>query len=1142
MEYQHITAALRQRDREAVNVARNLRTKSDIREQNAVLSAMGLDDPVTRLLLTGICFARNWQELWVKPTTPRIENSQKAINWFTVVALQHAAALQKHVRLRTQFDQTVLRGQWEIADSLHAQHESAFGPTLWGMRWLFLIAEESRGSQSRMGLVEDFTRSASGQAASLFAKFFGIASDKSLPEHHFREAVQKNLPSESAIRQFLQILVFDHNTANWKAWEMLYFAEFMPLIDRYEFFLRLSALALAARHEDAVKLGRAVARLAPICSDPYLNYLTDCQSPELPLVQSDASRQLFNVWDAYVTSKYQECFTAAQSLTQTLPELLSSHELLVKSAMYLGRAEQPSGTTPVNLLWYHLRNVFSKNEHSEDSLNYLERFGSRFRIFGITAPLRALYAQYSSPFPEENWFRRAAYTSIAHGPRNFEYGHSPEENTRYLERCAAAFPDSVAVEFFHQVAKARSYGELNLRAPIPEIRRLFFYGLSASRRNMHGDSLRCLTEFMALQGQDATNPLSPFAIEEARRALIDLHRTTGNIEEMQRTVVDAFIDRPLCVHRLPIAKVWETCTACRERASKAIEFPIIAYLTLDEPHDVSLALKRFLRQLGLIRPSDLANLQLPVNLVAVLFLRVCTPEVLDSLSCLETVDKVETERLLLLRWVIEKVPTFARIAENEVLRLTQHSQLREALQKVEGARVVLNVPGLREAEQERFSNVFFRYAAQREFAIQTAEEVDKLFLAKPEADASQGLRKLEEPEKTSFKAFAASFREIRDAFVLSPHFGIEACLSGRIRHGHIIQHIRKPFVERRLAARKDGTDRPETEQFWQRRLGGAKEDKRIEHLMNVLFALTEKIDATAEELKNIWIQSKTETRNPEGMFDYAFSEEQLQELLAAVGNIATVDDFLDRVFDALLLRTRDSLKSVRFRIGAELMKRLGAAIDEATSSLAYDSFFLPLRNDLAASRQDSERTSQQLERWFHDSNASLMGDADFNLVARTAVGMIERLNPDVRGLHFIEVESCHRLRGRYFTAFVHILFFLLDNAVRHSRVATGSYSCCVTIRSKSNELLICVENRVSTPAVAKTAAKAINDRIAELKKVLDPMKVVKEGGSGFGKIMAALRYEFKQQGKDMTSYTQEAMLGVCLLCELEGIAYEGANR
>src|ERR1039458_3454985 len=124
--------------------------------------------------------------------------------------------------------------------------------------------------------------------------------------------------------------------------------------------------------------------------------------------------------------------------------------------------------------------------------------------------------------------------------------------------------------------------------------------------------------------------------------------------------------------------------------------------------------------------------------------------------------------------------------------------------------------------------------------------------------------------------------------------------------------------------------------------------------------------------------------------------------------------------------------------------------------------------------------------------------------------MLQRLNPDVRGLHFIEVESCHRLRGRYFTAFVHILFFLLDNAVRHSRVATGSYSCCVTIRSKSNELLICVENRVSTPAVAKTAAKAINDRIAELKKVLDPMKVVKEGGSGFGKIMAALRYEFKQ--------------------------------
>ena len=63
--------------------------------------------------------------------------------------------------------------------------------------------------------------------------------------------------------------------------------------------------------------------------------------------------------------------------------------------------------------------------------------------------------------------------------------------------------------------------------------------------------------------------------------------------------------------------------------------------------------------------------------------------------------------------MVKNAPAFARSAETEILRLTQHAQLREAMQQIEDARVVLNLAGLREAEQQRFSNAFFRYSAQR---------------------------------------------------------------------------------------------------------------------------------------------------------------------------------------------------------------------------------------------------------------------------------------------------------------------------------------------------------------------------------------------------------------------------------------------
>ena len=384
-----------------------------------------------------------------------------------------------------------------------------------------------------------------------------------------------------------------------------------------------------------------------------------------------------------------------------------AHELLVKSGMYLGKTNPPVGTTPVDLLRHHLRNVFSKNEHTEDSLNFLQRFGTRFRIFPITFPLRALHAQHCSAYPDEKLHRRASYGLCAHGPRNFEYGHTVEANERYLNRCLAAFPDSVAIRFFHALSRGTPGSDVLGCDTVPQIRRHFFGGLAAARLRSYSDAMIRLKDFLALQGPGHTNPLSPFGIEEARRVLVDAYRLRGEVVEMQRVVVQAFIDRAQSARRLPVRQVFQACMENVAEAARHIEFPILSYLACDEPHDVCLSLKRFMKAAGVDQPLQLtAQGSLEVRSLAVLLLRVCTPEVLDSLISLDSVERVEAERLSILDWITKNAPTFARVAETEVLRLTQHAQLREALQRIEGPRVVLNLSGLRETEQERFINAY----------------------------------------------------------------------------------------------------------------------------------------------------------------------------------------------------------------------------------------------------------------------------------------------------------------------------------------------------------------------------------------------------------------------------------------------------
>lgn len=1134
---------------QASQAARQIRTKLDFEEQSFILDKLPEDAPNTKKFLTGVRFAKNWEEVWQAPCVASISSSQKSIDWFVLMAIRNAKHLSSHAKFRDDLNHAVLHGEWSVAENILEKHQAHFGPTLWGLNWGILLIDESRGAHRKQEHLKQFEGDAFGKIIPVFADLFGLSTDQTLPEETFRKIINSCVSQSGAFKRFLDFLFLEDCSTNFQVTEILDYFEFIPLIDRYELFIRLVAVVLGDNHQDALRMRKATCKIADLCDDTYLRYIAESVDEYRPIESSGESALLISAWDAFMTSNYDESLRIATDIALRKPELLGAHELVVKSIIYLNKKDAIAGTHPIALLWQNLCNVFLKNENSDDSLNYLQKFGRRFRVFPLTYPLRSLHASHSSYFQDSNVCRRGSYAMTSHGPRSFEYGHAVEVNKHYLQRCADAFPSSVTIRFFCALASGVAGKEVKNCDSIPQIRRYFFGGLAAARRHDYTQGLAYLKHFLSLQKADAENPLSPFAIEEARRTLVDIYRLKGDVVNMQREVVKTFLNRPQSIRRLPIQRIYKASTDNREEACGHIEFPIIANLACDEPHDVYLELRRFLNAVGVSKPTELLKMQsFGQQALAILFLRVCTPEVIDSIDVLDSVAKVEAERLQSLRWITKNVPTFARMAETEILRLTQHAQLREALQKIEGARVVVNVAALREAETEHFTDAYFRFAAQRELDVtRTNEELsglvkaisalsqfgeNKLLLIQTDGHILQ--------HKTALKSFASSFLEIRDSFVYSPHFGVEACLSGRIRHGIVIQHIRKPFVEKRLTVAKDSAERTETEKYWQPRIF-CYDKTKMGQIMDVLIQLTDQINKIAEEVKGVWLHSKTETKNPDGLFDYSFSAEQLEGILSKrMQDVTSVDIFLDRAFDVLLERTRASLSVVKGRINLNLRSRLRDAVDQAIAKLPeLPSHYslLSLRNDLATCRQETERVCDQMVAWFEQADATLMGDASIELVARTAVGMIEQLNPEVRGRYQIEVDSIQRVRGRHFTSLVHILFFMLDNASHHSNVAKEVFRAKLTIRTTGNDLIINVESKMLSDETADAACRKLRATIAELTKALDPHKVIKEGGSGYAKIMAAVRYGFKQKDPVIeATYDRNHMLKIALTCELGGLA------
>lgn len=1133
---------------EALLAGKYIRSKMDFPDQEIVLSRLPDSNPFVRDYLTGICFANGWHEIWNRPKTSTISSSQKSTDWFVLTVERYFAKIQNHIQIRDSVNRAMLNGDWELAGQLLNDHIKVLGPTLWSLNWTILLFEESYGTARKKEYVNGFQNPDFGEVTQHLANLFSLSSDQTLTESSFRRIIANSIPEKGGFKNLLEMIFLEDCSFNWNLPDVLDFFEFFPLIDRYEIFIRLAAFALSENHKDSPRLIRAIKRISSKCVDSCTQYLVQTADHTSQITSVNGTDRLIAAWDAYLISKYDLCLEIATRLLEDNPEVLAAHELAVKSRLYLKKRENTKANIPASAISQNLENVFAKNDKSDDSLKYLQTFGRRFRIYSLSQPLRSLCANQSSNIADERQFRLGSYLYLTHGPRNFEYGHVMDVNLKYLKRCLAAYPSSISIQFFTSLAAGDLANEINGFNNIPKVRRFFFAGISAARQGNVEQGLAFLKGFLRLQKDDSENPLSPFAIEEARRSLVDIYRLKGDVVNMQSEVVNTLLERPQAVRRLPLSRIFEACQDQRQTASSHIEYPIIAYLACDNPHDIYIALKHFLYSNSVGKPSDLIGLMgISVKKLALLLFRVCTPEVIDSLDDLDSVSKVEAERLGILRWVRKNGNSLSGSAETEILRLVQHIQLRDALEKIDGARIVVNVSALREAERDRFKDIYLRFYALKEVATSKAhEQLNELINTISTMDIPEGKvlvidsETLRPQRESTLKAFANAFLEIRNAFVYSAHFGIEASLSGRIRHGIVIQHIRKPFVEKHLAVLKDSTERQEIEKYWQQRLNCSTKPQ-IDQAMKVLYDLTSSVNSIAEEVKGEWLHSRTENKHPKGLFNFAFYSNELEAILnEKIQDVVDAEAFLDRIFDILLERTRSSLVTTREKINDDLRQKLVQLVDRAISSLAespYSPFYLALRNDLSSCRQETERVCDQMMVWFQEADATLMGDAGLDLVLRTAVGMVEQLNPEARNKFNVEINTAERIRGRYFTSLVHIVFFMLDNARGHSDLKKSDFEAFVKLAVNNNRLTISIKSRMSSSESAAVCKGNLLAKVRQLEQAIDPETVIKEGGSGYAKIFAEIHYGFKQPYPMVTANCDNSNnLTVSVSCSLEGLS------
>ncbi|MFC7339604.1 hypothetical protein ACFQY0_20610 [Haloferula chungangensis] len=1071
----------------------------------------------------------------------------KALYWFATICSAEPLLLASHEKIRDGVEQNFMRGQVEATHQLLDQHELEFGKSLWSHQWRVLAFSASASEVQLAEYQQAMLNEAEGSLAVPILNLRSYLTRTDTPPRILRRSLRRSLEAINMepIGDMLGLLLLDELPQEMEIGRinsLLECLEDLPLVDRYGAFIQLATHLLTADRTWERDVTRALQILAIDGNDARIILEKHHCGRVKSRLNSDAFESI-QCWDYYFTGDYTKIPIEVAKFQSDAPYDFNLLDLKVKADLYQNSEEQVDDS-PENWLAQTLAKVLRDNNIGDRVYDELDRFSLRAGFFSLGSQIRAFIRSYSGQGTSPRLVRLANLRGYHFSPRHNESITNIVPWRNYLALLIERKPDSCSAQFLYTLATAQSYKVfvgLGDEHPVAEIRRKYFKGLIALKLGFLPTALTSITSFIEECKDDPVHGTVRFALDQALILRAEVFRLMGDSESAQALLVDLQINGASALKRLNLTQFYELSYSNRKELSQSIDFPILAWLARVGPHENCLAIKRFLKHWGVALPSEFLKLALPFSSERVreFVFRVCTAENLDSISALDTNDKVDEERLRLLRWVTENYPEYAKQVEREKLNLIQVSQLRAGLNRIDDNKLVLDLASLQDVEGEQIEEIHQDYVSRKELALAAfAETIQKVFSEVSASGEGKTIVVSQDALLQAYNdAYLSAFNRLRKIFIRSPQFGFEACLSGRIRHGIVVEHLLKPLKAHALLVSERVSDQVKSTSFFEFDSLASLEPQQQEVALEALEKLTSNVADEARRFRDEVVQTDLKEGDASAVFNYFFKDQWLLEH-HDFEDSEGVDwkSFSFEVFSVLAERTRDCLPVLRERISAEIKPSLLNYFDVCVKDIEAIDGVQPLRTRILQAKQELESACDDMLRWFQDLTGAIGQDVEFSFALNTAVGMLERLHPELQGIYSKEVAAGMRLKGRFFTSFVHVIFYLIENGIKHTDVDADAFRGRIELTNLDGELQLRVFSRMSSSESVERATSVINRRIREINLDKDPDSAIKEKGSGFAKILAALRYEFKAGTHNLEAVSDGEDVVVKITMMISGIA------
>jgi len=474
-----------------------------------------------------------------------------------------------------------------------------------------------------------------------------------------------------------------------------------------------------------------------------------------------------------------------------------------------------------------------------------------------------------------------------------------------------------------------------------------------------------------------------------------------------------------------------------------------------------------------------------------------------------SISDVEEDRIYILNILIDIDKINKIIYEKELDEIYRINSVRKVLKEVDEGRLYIDVNSLKEIQIKKFKDDFKRfkeieYSSSGQtllgFNPSTTKNWDNALTEKTES--------LDKFNRADYLAFKSIYLESRENFLFSKEYGLDSCLSTRIRHGALKNHIRSVFEKLDLITSKSNDKYIENE-VWQRQLYYYQDLNST--VQDKLKKFSKEVDEYTVYIVEKLIQIQTEKTNDkkDGLFTYNTTDELLyifyleyKEYLNSIES--TIGIILNELVNTTLLYIQENIsEAFKVIIPNQFQKYIDNLVSELRElGLPNDCQLIP---NLIKSSTEIQNELEYLSEWFTLNTTSPTSLMNIETILAASIELTNKIHP----LYSLSPKITIKEESIGYSNLIFVFNILLNNVIQHSKLENEQLDLEIIVELDSTQKYLTIKfannlNPEIDIRINKKKLLAIKNSWCDNSNI---ERSNKEGESGYDKIKRILLYE-----------------------------------